>query len=323
MSMISIVIPVYNNAASLPDLLHCFQGIAQRNESDQFEYIFVDDGSFDDSLQVLIALAQEEPCINIVKLSRNFGSNAALLAGLGQAHGEAIAAIAADLQDPPELINEMLVEWRKGNKVVLAARKSRDDGFLTGLLADTFYALFQRFAIKTMPRHGFDFFLIDRQLCDLIHNIQENNAYLMGLILWLGFNPKILYYDRKAREKRYGRSMWTFAKKVKYFLDSFVAFSYFPARIASVTGITLSIIGMIYAIVVIVLRLTSAAEPQGWASLMIVVLLVSGVQMTMIGTLGEYMWRNLDETRRRPRFIVEKFVQGNSKENTEALERHP
>jgi polyisoprenyl-phosphate glycosyltransferase len=311
MSLISIIVPVFNNASSLPDLLERFQDLAAKNASDQFEFIFVDDGSVDNSFSVLESLFQKESRIQVVKLSRNFGSNAALLAGLGQTHGDAVAAIAADLQDPPELINDMLVDWRQGHKVVLAARQSRDDGFLTTLLADTFYSLFRLFAVKTMPKHGFDFFLIDRQVRDLIDNIQENNAYLMGLILWLGFSPKVVYYHRQAREKRYGPSMWTTAKKIKYFLDSFVAFSYFPVRAASVIGIVLSIVGLIYAVIVITLRLATSVQPEGWASLMIVVLIVSGVQMVMIGILGEYLWRNLDETRRRPRFIIESVLEIN------------
>ena len=308
MSLVSIIIPVFNNASSLPDLLERFQFLAAKNAQDQFEFIFVDDGSFDNSYSVLVTLLQRESRIRVVKLSRNFGSNAAIMAGLNQAHGEVLAAIAADLQDPPELITEMLAEWRQGHKVVLAARQSRDDDFLDTLLADTFYALFRRFAIETMPKHGFDFFLIDRQVCDLVNGIQENNAYLMGLILWLGFTPQVLYYHRQAREKRYGRSMWTFAKKVKYFLDSFVAFSYFPVRAASVIGIGLSFTGLIYALVIILLRLFFSIEPTGWSSLMTVLLIVSGVQMSMVGILGEYMWRNLDETRHRPRFIIESIL---------------
>jgi dolichol-phosphate mannosyltransferase len=176
MSQISIVVPVYCNALSLPDLLGEFQALARRNAGDEFEFVFVDDGSTDDSLAVLQSLMAGEPRMRIVKLSRNFGSNAAILTGLIQATGEAIIAIAADLQDPPQLIDEMLATWRAGRKVVLAARRERDDDALTAVTADIFYALFRRLAIKTMPRRGFDFFLIDRQVCDLITAIQENNA---------------------------------------------------------------------------------------------------------------------------------------------------
>jgi dolichol-phosphate mannosyltransferase len=169
--------------------------------------------------------------------------------------------------------------------------------------------LFRRFAIKTMPRRGFDFFLIDRQVCDLLKGIQESNAYLMGLILWLGFDPAVIYYHRREREQRYGRSMWTFARKIKYFVDSFVAFSYIPVRASSLLGIGLSIVGFLYAVVIIVARLLFGVEAEGWASLMVVLLVVSGAQLLMIGVLGEYMWRNLDETRRRPRFIIERTVE--------------
>ncbi len=309
MSFVSIVVPVYHNAASLPDLLTKFQELARKNAADRFEFVFVDDGSRDNSFAVLESLARTEQRMRIVKLSRNFGSNAALLAGLDQARGEVVAAIAADLQDPPELIDDMLTQWRQGHKVVLAARESREDPGLTSLMSDTFYALFRRFAIPTMPKRGFDFFLIDRQVCDLLKGIQESNAYLMGLILWLGFDPVVIYYHRRQREKRYGRSMWTFARKFKYFIDSFVAFSYLPVRASSIIGISLSIVGILYALWVIIARLFFNIHAEGWASLMVVLLIVSGAQLLMIGVLGEYLWRNLDETRRRPRFIIERTVE--------------
>ncbi len=316
MSFVSIVIPVYHNAASLPDLLGKFRDLAQKNAADTFEFVFVDDGSRDNSFEVLQTLAADEPRMRIIKLSRNFGSNAALLAGLDQSRGDAVAVIAADLQDPPELIHDMLGFWRQGRKVVLAARESREDPGLTSLMADTFYRLFRRFAIKTMPKRGFDFFLIDRQVCDLVKAIQENNAYLMGLILWLGFDPHVIYYHRREREKRYGRSMWTFARKFKYFVDSFVAFSYMPVRAASLLGIGLSIAGILYAALVVVARIFFDVHAEGWASIMVVLLVVSGAQLLMTGILGEYLWRNLDETRRRPRFIIERTIENSEKELT-------
>lgn len=311
MPLISIISPVYHNAPSLPDLLKQFQELATKNASDDFEFIFVDDGSQDNSFEVLNRLVVDESRMRVIKLSRNFGSNAAILAGLSHARGEAVAAIAADLQDPPELLHEMIDHWRKGRKVVLAAREGRDDPGLTSILADTFYSLFRRFAIKSMPKRGFDFFLIDRQVCDLIRGIQENNAYLMGLILWLGFDPKVIFYHRRAREKRYGRSMWTFAKKLKYFADSFVAFSHMPVRAASLLGISISVLGLLYALLIIVLRIFGGRDPEGWTSLMVVMLVVSGVQILMIGVLGEYLWRSLDEVRHRPRFIVERILEHN------------
>ena len=318
MTFVSIVVPVYHNAASLPDLLTKFRELSDKNRTDRFEFVFVDDGSRDNSFEVLSTLAASEPRMRVIKLSRNFGSNAALLAGLDQAQGDVVAAIAADLQDPPELIHDMLAYWRQGRKVVLAARKSREDPGLTALMSDTFYSLFRRFAIQSMPRRGFDFFLIDRQVCNLIKGIQESNAYLMGLILWLGFDPAVIYYHRREREKRYGRSMWTFARKLKYFIDSFVAFSYLPVRASSLLGIVLALLGIVYAAVVIVARLLLGVQAEGWASIMVVLLVVSGAQLLMIGVLGEYLWRNLDETRRRPRFIIERTIESAAEETLPA-----
>ena len=309
MSLFSIVAPVYHNASSLPDLLGEMQAVAARNPDDDFEFIFVDDGSRDHSFAVLENLAQSEPRMRVIKLSRNFGSNSAIMAGLSQARGDAVAVIAADLQDPPALIHDMLGLWREEHKVVIAARRKREDPFPASLLADSFYKLFRRYALKTMPERGFDFFLIDQQVCALINGIQENNAYLMGLILWLGFDPYVLYYDRQARAEKYGQSMWSFTKKLKYFVDSFVAFSYFPIRLASGLGILFSLFGLIYAVWVIFARLALGVEAEGWASLMIVVLIAAGVQMLILGVIGEYLWRNLDETRRRPRFIIEKIIE--------------
>ena len=213
----------------------------------------------------------------------------------------------------------MLARWRDNHKVVIAARRGREDPFPTWLLSDIFYRLFRRFAIKTMPARGFDFFLIDRQICQLINEIQENNAYLMGLILWLGFDPHVLYYDRQARQRKYGQSMWTFTKKFKYFVDSFVAFSYLPVRVASALGVLFSVLGLLYATWVIYARLALGIQAEGWASLMIVVLIAAGVQMLILGIIGEYMWRSLDETRRRPRFIIEKIFQSDGAEETEAI----
>lgn len=305
MASVSIVVPVFHNALSLPNILIKFQELADINSNDSFEFIFVDDGSQDDSYLTLQRLAKNESRMKLIKLSRNFGSNPAIMAGLSHAQGDVIAAIAADLQDPPELIHNMLEHWRQGRKVVLAARESRDDPRLTALFANIFYTLFRRYAIKAMPKQGFDFFLIDRQVCNLINNIEEANPYLMGLILWLGFDPHVISYHRHERQQSYGTSMWTLAKKLKYFVDSFVSFSYFPVRMASILGFLLSFLAVIYAIIIIIGAIFWEIDAEGWSSLMVMLLAVSGVQMIMIGILGEYLWRNLDETRKRPRFIVE------------------
>lgn len=310
MAFISIVVPVFHNAGSLPELHRCFTDLSARNADDRFEFVFVDDGSRDNSFDVLLSLAASDPRVRIVKLSRNFGSTAALMAGLDHARGEAVAAIAADLQDPPELIHDMLARWRDGHKVVVATRASRDDPPLAAMLSRFFYALFRRFALPDMPKQGFDFFLVDRQVCDLVVSIEERNSYLMGLILWVGFHPAVIEYHRRARDARHGSSMWTLVRKLKYFVDSFVGFSYVPVRAASLLGIVTSGVGLAYAVVVIAMAIFWGKRVEGWSSLMVVMLVVSGVQMVMIGILGEYIWRNLEQTRRRPQFVVERIVEG-------------
>jgi dolichol-phosphate mannosyltransferase len=312
MAFVSIVVPVYHNAASLPELLARFRELAERNPEDRFEFVCVDDGSRDNSFAVLTELAASEPRLRVVKLSRNFGSTAALLAGLGQARGDVVAGISADLQDPPELIHDMLAHWRKGRKVVLAARNTRGDSGLVSLLADAFYLLFRAFALRAMPRRGFDFFLIDRQVCDLVNHTRENNTYLMGLILWFGFDPVVIPYHRRAREARFGRSMWTLSRKLKHFFDSFVAFSFAPVRLASLLGVLLSLGGVVYAAVVLACYLCLGTSVPGWTSLMVVLLLTSGTQLLMLGIFGEYLCRNLDESRQRPRYIVERCVDGSA-----------
>ena len=309
MSVLSIVVPVYHNAASLPDLLARLAALAARHPGDTFEFVCVDDGSKDDSFAVLARLRKDEPRLRVVKLSRNFGSNAALLAGLSHAGGDAIATISADLQDPPETLDAMLAHWRAGKKVVLAARDGRDDPALDVLLANVFYRLFRRFAIPTMPKQGFDFFVIDRRVRDLLLQIQESNAYLMGLVLWLGFDPAVVPFHRQERAKRYGTSMWTLGRKLKYFIDSFVAFSYGPIRAASLLGVLISVAGLGYALFIVVAHFAFDLKVQGWASLMVVLLIVSGAQLLVMGIIGEYLWRNLDETRRRPRFIVDEVLE--------------
>jgi glycosyltransferase involved in cell wall biosynthesis len=310
MSLVSVVVPVFNNSGSLADLLDHLAQLADRNGADDFEFILVDDGSRDESYRVMERLAAQEHRLTLVKLSRNFGSNAAILAGLEHTAGDAVAVIAADLQDPPEMIDRMLAKWREGRKVVLAGRDTRDDPWLTCVMADVFYKLFRKFAIATMPPRGFDFFLIDRQVTDLVTATQERNAYLMGLILWLGFEPEVLYYHRAKREERYGVSMWTFARKVRYFADAFVAFSYAPIRAASCLGILFCLLGAIYSAYIVVVRIGWGMAVDGWASTMVMLLMGFGGQLLITGILGEYLWRSLDETRGRPRYICESVKPG-------------
>jgi len=303
---VSIVIPVYYNELNLPHLFPRLFALAEANPQYRFEYIFVDDGSGDNSFQILAEMASRDARVRAVKLSRNFGSNAATLAGLHYVSGDCVAMIAADLQDPPELITTMLQRWEAGKKVVLATREDREDPFLNRLLSGAFYWLFRRLAIKEMPAHGCDFALIDRKVADMLVQMGEKNPYLFGLVLWLGFERDVVSYTRQKRAL--GKSRWTLAKRVKYFLDALVSFTYVPMRLVSALGMALALAGFVWAVVVVLNRILAGVPVQGWASLMTVVLVVSGVQLLTLGIFGEYLWRNFEETRKRPPFVVDQVV---------------
>jgi polyisoprenyl-phosphate glycosyltransferase len=230
----------------------------------------------------------------------------ASLAGIRNATGDCLTVISADLQDPPEMICDMAHEWESGAMVVLAARESRNDPLFVKLTSALFYWVMRRFVMSDMPPGGFDFFLIDKKVARIVATLQEKNTSLGGLIIWLGFRRKILYY---AREKRnLGKSMWTFPKRFKFFVDSITAFSYFPLRWASTFGILLSLAGFFYIVWIVFVYFSMATIPTGWSTLMVVVLFLGGVQLMTLGIIGEYIWRNFEETRKRPLYVIDESL---------------
>jgi glycosyltransferase involved in cell wall biosynthesis len=299
---ISVVVPVYFNEASLPPLHQRLAEVAAQVPQSEFEFVFVDDGSADDSFGVLKDLAARDTRVKVLRLVRNFGSNAAILAGLAHARGDGVAVISADLQDPPELIPEMIAKWKAGNPVVLAARAARRDPWVTRWAGDSFNWLFRRFVFPNFPTKGFDFFLADKKVIRVLVENAGANLYLYGLLLWTGYKPATITYTRA--ERPFGASRWNLGRKVKYFLDAFVGFSYLPLRFASVIGIVFAILGFLYAAFLVLLRIFWGFPVEGWTSLMVVLLIVSGLQLVMLGILGEYVWRNLDEARRRPLYLI-------------------
>ncbi len=304
MALISVIIPVFCNAPSLPKLALRLEKLAENLPSHDFEFLYVDDGSTDTSFPTLVRLAERDKRVRIIRLTRNFGSNAAILAGMHYAAGDCVGFIAADLQDPPETLAEMVGKWEEGAKVVLAVRRDRSgDPWAIRFWARTFNWMFSRLVFPGLPVEGVGFFLIDRQVADVLIRCEEKNAHLIGLVLWTGFRPVYVEYDRAARED--GKSKWTFGKRLKYAIDSFAAFSYLPVRLSSVLGILLAIMGVAYAAAVILLRLLHGIPVQGWTTLMMVLLLGFGIQLTMLGVIGEYLWRTLDAARHRPPFVVD------------------
>ena len=251
---------------------------------------------------VLSSISAADERARVVTLSRNFGSQAAIIAGLAHATGSHVAMIAADLQEPPEIIADLWRACQNGAEIALATRSTRGDPWASRLFADVFYRLLRRFAIPAMPPGGFDCFVATRRVGDLLLAQARPNLYLPGELLWLGFDRVIVPYDRQARPS--GQSMWTFWKKVRFLLDSFVSFSYTPIRLTSAIGLVVAVAGFLYAAIIFGLRITSGFPIEGWASLAVIVLVLGGVQLVVIGTLGEYLWRALDLARGRPLYVV-------------------
>lgn len=304
MPTLSIVVPVYYNELNIPDTVPQLLSLAEKLPKYQLELVFVDDGSGDRSLELLLDFQRRFPSqIKVVKLTRNFGAMAATQAGLHAATGDCVGIITADLQDPPELFVEMIEHYEKGTKMVLAVRADREEPLGQRLFAGAYYGLMRRFAIPDYPSGGFDFLLIDRQVVNDINRINESNTNLMSLIFWLGYRPVLIPYVRRKRTK--GTSRWTLAKKIKLFTDSFVAFSYVPIRGLSALGVLFSLAAFAYGLVVFFLRLRYGAEVRGWTAIMILLTFTSGIQMIMLGVLGEYLWRTLEAARRRPHFVVD------------------
>jgi len=306
MKSFSIIVPVFYNELNLPETIPQLLELGREIESYRFELIFVDDGSGDRSLEILREFQAKYPeTIKVVKLTRNFGSMAAIQAGFSVASGDCVGMISADLQDPPELFLEMLGHWEKGTKAVFAVRQDREEPFSQKLFSNTYYALVRKYAIADYPDGGFDFFLVDRQIVNEVNRIREKNTNLMSLIYWLGFKPILIPYVRRARTR--GKSRWTLRKKAKLFVDTFVAFTFWPIRILSVIGFLVALTSFGYGAFILVYWSLFGIDVKGWVPTMLIITFTTGLQMTMLGVLGEYLWRTLDEVRRRPPFVIDEI----------------
>jgi polyisoprenyl-phosphate glycosyltransferase len=304
--LLSVITPAYNEARNLP-IVHARLRAALEATGINWEWIIVDDASADDTFSIAETISADDGRVCVLRLSRNFGSHIALICGLDHARGDCAVVMASDLQDPPETIPELLALWQAGSHVVWAVR-ARREGESRGTLASArlYYWLMRRVAgLKEMPATGADFGLFDRRVIDAVRRFPERNASLFALITWMGFRQSSILYIKQARV--HGRSGWTLGKKIKLVVDSLTSFSYKPLRWMSVIGLTISLLGAIYALIVI-LNALFGTPAQGWSSLMVVLLCLGGAQIFMLGVLGEYVWRGLDEARRRPRYLIERIA---------------
>lgn len=308
MSKLSIIIPVYFNEDTLMML---YQDLKEKVlfKLEDYEIVMVDDGSGDNSWEVIKEISELDNKVIPIKLSRNFGSHAAILAGYANCTGDCGVVKAADLQEDSELILRMYESWKKGNKVVLAAREDREEGFFQKLFANTYYTLMRKFVMKSMPKGGFDCFLIDRNVIEVLKLLDEKNSAITLQILWSGFKTDIIYYVRKKRE--IGKSRWTLSKKIKLVIDSMMSFSYFPVRFISGFGAASFIISALWGMLLVLNKLFNGSVVSGWTTIVVLLLLSFGIIMLTLGILGEYIWRILDASRNRPPYIIDEIKEDN------------
>ena len=317
MKKISIIVPVYYNQDNLlplyADLKEKVFDKLKENTNTEYELIMVDDGSKDNSYKVMQDLAKIDSNIKIIHLSRNYGEHAAILAGLSQCTGDCAVRKAADLQEPSEMILDMMKKYDEGYKVVLATRADREEPIVQKAFSNLYAFLMRKLALHNMPKGGFDSFLIDRQVIDFLVKMQESNTSLMSQILWAGFETATVPYVRKKRE--IGKSRWTLSKKIKLVYDSLISFSYFPIKMITNVGFLSFFISVMLLLIIIYKKFVGKIDVEGYTSLIMVMLMAFGIIMLSIGILGEYLWRTYDAARKRPPYIIEKVEKGEKSNN--------
>ena len=300
---ISIVVPVYFNEDNLIPLYEDIKRKIIDIIDYDYEIVMVNDGSQDDSYQIMQQLAEKDKHIKIISLSRNFGSHAAILCGLEKCTGDCAIVKAADLQEPTELILDMVESWKQGNNVVLAVREGREESKRQTMFANLYYWLVRKTSLPTMPKGGFDVYLLDRKVIEVLLALDERNSALTGQILWSGFKTDIVYYTRLARE--IGTSRWTLKKKIGLVMDTLFSFSTLPITVVTTIGVISFVGALIWAIIELIFKLCGEIEVSGWTTLFIFNLFSFGIIMLTLGILGEYLWRAFDASRNRPPYIVE------------------
>ncbi|HRH66697.1 MAG TPA: glycosyltransferase family 2 protein [Bacteroidia bacterium] len=302
MKALSIIIPIYNEAGNIQILFERLSQVIRGMKQDA-EYVFVNDGSRDNSMELIKTLAQSNPDVRYLDFSRNFGHQVAVAAGLDYCTGECAIIIDADLQDPPELIPELYKKWKDGFEVVYAKRRSREgESFLKKFTAKLFYRTLKRITSIHIPVDTGDFRIIDRKVINVLRKMPEQQKFLRGQISWIGFRQTYIEYDRDERHA--GKSGYTYKKMLRFALDGITSFSNLPLRFATITGFVVSGIAFVLILYALYERLVTKNYVPGWASLMLAVLFIGGVQLISIGIIGEYISRMSSNIRNRPLYIL-------------------
>lgn len=308
MKKISIVIPAYNEEEVLNKLIERLAILINNTPKYEFEVIFVNDGSQDKTLEILEEIAQKEKRLKILSFSRNFGHQAAVTAGIKYVTGDAVVIIDADLQDPPELIPQMIELWEQGNEVIYGKRKKRKGESAFKLLsAKMFYKTLNALSDVEIPKDTGDFRLVDRKVIDVINQMPEHNKFLRGLFSWVGFKQYAFEYERQ--ERKAGKTKYPFKKMKKLASDGIISFSTKPLKMLGGIGIISIIISigiLIYSLISYALKLNNLAP--GWTSIMVTVTFLGGIQLLSVWIMSEYIARIYDETKQRPEYIIDKKI---------------
>ncbi len=306
---LSVVIPIYNEEQCI-EILHERLTAALADVEGGYEIVFANDGSHDQSEEMLRELIARDDHLTLVNLSRNFGHQPAISAGLAEAKGRCVVIMDGDLQDPPEVVPELLAKWREGNMVVLAHRRSRREGFVRAWLYRMFYALLGSVSDYPIPLDAGVFGLIDRRVADQLRNLTEHNRFLPGLRAWVGFSQAVVPYDRDERAA--GRPKQSLIRLTKYALDAVFSFSYKPLRLSLAVGLAISIPCLVYATILVVKRMLGVDVVKGFTTPTVAILFLGGVQLISIGILGEYIGRVYDEVKARPLYIISEVFRKSS-----------
>ena len=300
--LISVVVPVYNESPNV-EAFYLRVSKVMKDMGEPYEILFVNDGSKDDTLFNLLVLADKDSNVKIIDLSRNFGKEIALTAGLDFASGDAVIPIDADLQDPPELIPELVAKWREGYDVVYATRTEREgESWFKRWTAHLFYRVIQKVTPLPIPKDTGDFRLLSRQVVQALKQLRERNRFMKGLFSWVGFRQTSVLYRRNRRNA--GRSKWNYWKLWNFALEGITSFSYIPLQFATYFGLTVALFAFLYALFIVFRTLLLGRDVPGYPSLITIILFLGGVQLFAIGVVGEYIGRIYNEVKRRPLYLV-------------------
>ena len=304
-TMISIVIPVFNEEGNLLELYRRIIKIKE-NISIPFELIFVDDGSTDRSLQIMLGISEKDKSVKIIQLSRNFGHQLAIIAGIDHASGEAVIMMDGDLQHPPELIEKLIEKWQEGNDVVYTCREETQDvGVFKRFTARCFYMIINRLGEVNISTGAADFRLLDRSVVESLQTFKERSIFLRGIIQWSGYRQASISYKADARFS--GESKYSLLKMLRFAMHGMTSFSSVPLYISAFLGILISLFSFIYALLVIYVRLFTERVVEGWTSVMVALLFLGGIHLITLGIQGIYIGQVYQEVKRRPRYLIRRI----------------